>query len=84
MSRSKWKIPVVNVILKPKETLKVWKRSSQISFKNLTNSILLVYDGKQFRKIKQEREKAGFKFGCFSFTRKHTKKLQNIRKNAKK
>lgn len=83
MSRSKWKIPLVNLNLQTNETIKIWKRNNQILFENL-NNIMLVYDGKQFRKIKQEREKVGFKFGCFSFTRKHTKKLQNVKKNAKK
>lgn len=83
MSRSKWKIPVTDLSIQNKLTVKIWKRSNQILFKNLKN-IVLVYDGKEFRKIRQEREKVGLKFGCFSFTRKHSKKLQNIKKDAKK
>jgi ribosomal protein S19 len=83
MSRSKWKLPVVYLNTQTKPILKIWKRSSQILFRNLKDTIL-VHDGKEFRKIRQEREKIGFKFGCFSFTRKHSRKLQNIKKNAKK
>ena len=83
MSRSKWKIPVTDLSIQNKLTVKIWKRSNQILFKNLKN-IVLVYDGKEFRKIRQEREKVGLKFGCFCFTRKHSKKLQNIKKDAKK
>jgi ribosomal protein S19 len=83
MSRSKWKIPVINLNIQNKPTVKIWNRSNQILFKNLKNTVL-VYDGKEFRNIRQEREKVGLKFSCFSFTRKHSKKLQNIKKNAKK
>lgn len=88
MSRSKWKIPIVDLNTSNKPTIKIWRRSNQFLFKNLKDTIS-IYDGKEFRKIRQEKEKVGFKFGCFSFTKKHNKKLLNKKllnkkKNAKK
>lgn len=86
MSRSKWKIPVVNLQKKKAFTLKVWKRNNQLLFKDL-DKVVMVHDGKILRKTRPEKEKVGFKFGCFSFTRKHTKKIISkkvVKKNAKK
>jgi ribosomal protein S19 len=42
-----------------------------------------VHNGKEFKKIFITREKIGFKFGEFSFTKKYTKKIKksiNIKK----
>jgi ribosomal protein S19 len=86
MSRSKWKIPVVDLRKRKSYKLKVWKRSNQLLFKNL-DKVVMVHDGKILRKTRPEKEKVGFKFGFFSFTRKHTKKIvtkKPSKKNAKK
>lgn len=86
MSRSKWKIPVVDLRKRKSYTLKVWKRNNQFLFQNL-DKVVMVYDGKILRKTRPEKEKVGFKFGSFSFTRKHSKKIINkksSKKNAKK
>jgi ribosomal protein S19 len=43
---------------------------------------VLVYNGKNFKQVKVTREKVGFKFGEFSFTRAFFKaKLKKVLKN---
>lgn len=89
MSRSKWKIPVVDLRKRKGYKLIVWKRSNQLLFQNLDKTVM-IHDGKVLRKSRPEKQKAGFKFGVFSFTRKHTRKITSkinkkpVKKNAKK
>ena len=67
MSRSKWKGNFVDqAVLKmdanSKKQLKLWSRRSVIpSF--LIGSTVLIYSGKEFKKVVITREKVGFKFG---------------------
>ena len=82
MSRSKWKglfldKSIINlnnkVKIKDKLFFKVYCRSSSIPH-FLTNKYILIYDGKEFKKVFVNRDKIGFKFGEFSYTRKKNKK----------
>ena len=74
MSRSKWKglfieKSIIQLNKKKKRKLKTYSRSSCIpSF--LINKFILIYDGKEFRKCYINREKIGYKFGEFSYSRK--------------
>lgn len=77
MSRAKWKglfieKSIINLNKKKsknKKKLKIYSRSSCIpSF--LINKFVLIYDGKEFRKCYINREKIGYKFGEFSYSRK--------------
>ena len=78
MSRSKWKgnfvdSAVLKVKNNSKRQLKLWSRRSVIpSF--LIGSTVLVYNGKEFKKVIITREKIGFKFGEFCTTRKYKSK----------
>lgn len=75
MTRAKWKGPYIDLnVLKNKK--KVWSRSSTISGSLIGKSVL-IYNGREFKRILITRDKVGFKFGEFSFTRKHTFKLAN-------
>ena len=74
MSRSKWKGNFVKkFILKDsfilKKKTKIWSRNSSIPF-FLINKFVFVYNGKFFKKLYISREKIGFKFGEFVFTKK--------------
>jgi small subunit ribosomal protein S19 len=78
MSRSKWKGNFIDqAILKmednSKKQLKLWSRRSVIpSF--LIGSTVLIYNGKEFKKVVVTREKIGFKFGEFCTTRRYKSK----------
>ena len=79
MSRSTWKGPFLDRFLicqqKKKNSAKIWSRRSVISSQMLGQTVL-VHNGKEFKRILITREKLGFKYGEFSFTRKiKTKKL---------
>jgi small subunit ribosomal protein S19 len=78
MSRSIWKGPFLDRFLiskKKKNSAKIWSRRSVISSQMLGQTVL-VHNGKEFKRILITREKLGFKYGEFSFTRKiKTKKL---------
>ena len=89
MSRSVWKGSFVtkNLLKKNKKTkknfFKIWSRNSSIpSF--LIGKTVFVHNGKQFHKVLITREKIGFKFGEFSMTRKHFKKILLSKKKIKK
>ena len=76
MSRSKWKGPFFD--LKLYKTLrlsslasKVWSRNSVIA-ESLVGKRVLVHNGNMFKKLLVIREKVGFKFGDFSYTRRYT------------
>ncbi len=78
MSRSKWKGNFIDqAVLKIKDNskkqLKLWSRRSVIpSF--LIGSTVLIYNGKEFKKVAITREKVGFKFGEFCTTRRYKSK----------
>ena len=88
MSRSNWKGSFIQKsvlnLKKSKKKLKIYSRSSCIpSF--LLNEFVLIYDGKEFRKCYINREKIGYKFGEFSFSRKKRNvKTKSNKKKTKK
>lgn len=78
MTRSIWKGKFIyNYILNKKFLQKrrkeVWARNSTIP-SSLINKPVYIHNGKDFIKIFITREKVGFKFGEFAFTRKFRKK----------
>ena len=78
MSRSKWKgnfidQSIFKSVQNSKKQIKIWSRRSVIpSF--LIGSTVLIYNGKEFKKILITREKIGFKFGEFCTTRRYKSK----------
>ena len=86
MNRSSWKGPFINASIIKKKSIKskkIWSRSSVIpSF--LIGETVLIHNGKEFKRVVINREKVGFKFGEFSFTRKYTNKEKTIKKPIKK
>lgn len=73
MARSVWKGNYISVSLlrnfyKSSNRIKVWSRSSIIP-EFLINRNVFVYSGRSFRKIFITREKIGYKFGEFVFSR---------------
>ena len=88
MSRSKWKglfleKSIIQLNNKKKRKLKTYSRSSCIpSF--LINKFILIYDGKEFRKCYINREKVGYKFGEFSYSRKKNEVKKKFKKKKKK
>lgn len=85
MSRSKWKGKFIsNVFLKKtlKKQKKIWSRSSTITA-DFIGQTISVYNGKEFKNIYITRNKIGFKFGQFIFTRKYTQKYKLNKNNIK-
>ena len=88
MSRSVWKGYFLNNSLfkhSKKINFKIWSRSSTVpSF--LIGKMVLVHSGKEFKKVLITREKVGFKFGEFVFTRSniHKSKKSKVLKKKKK
>lgn len=80
MSRSKWKGNFIDLNFKKTQDskLKICNRNIVIS-QNLIGGTFHVYNGKYFKNVKITREKVGFKFGEFSFT----KNLRNRNKEKK-
>lgn len=79
MSRSKWKGPFIDssiINLSSKKNIKVWSRTSVVPASFIGETVL-VYNGKDFKKITITRDKVGFKFGAFSFTRKNVSKIKS-------
>ena len=70
MTRSLWKGYFLEncFFKKAKTNLNVWSRKSSIP-SNLIGKTVLVHNGKEFKKLLITREKIGFKFGEFVFTR---------------
>jgi small subunit ribosomal protein S19 len=68
MSRSIWKGFYLHSKIFNLKKHKIWSRSSTIP-SCLIGKKVLIYNGKNFRQILITREKVGFKFGEFSFTR---------------
>jgi small subunit ribosomal protein S19 len=88
MGRSLWKGPFVDSSIlrenqkKQKKILKIWSRNSVIP-EFLLGQTVLVHNGKEFKNVVVTREKLGYKFGEFSFTRKYKVK-QNLTQKKKK
>ena len=83
MGRSSWKGPFVDSsIFKMSEGkqggLKIWSRNSVIP-EFLLGKNVLVHNGKDFKSVVVTREKIGFKFGEFSFTRKYNAKQKSTK-----
>lgn len=73
MSRSKWKDNYIQPYLLKKKFLNsksihIWSRRSCIPFSYI-NKEVFIHNGKSFKKINVTREKVGFKFGEFAFTK---------------
>lgn len=85
MSRSKWKGHFVDISFNEgsQKNIKIWSRRSTIPF-NLIGTYVLIHNGKEFKKVYITREKVGFKFGEFAFTRKYTSKYRNLKATGKK
>ena len=83
MSRSKWKgiyCSIKKYSNYQNNKIKIWSRNSSIpSF--LINKNVYVYNGKLFKKVLITKEKLGYKFGEFVFTRVNKNKL--IKNNKK-
>jgi len=76
MSRSKWKGSFVEKNILNKDHTKLWSRSSTVP-ESMIGNFVLIHNGKEFKKVLIIREKVGFKFGDFSFTRKYTSKIKS-------
>jgi len=73
MSRSKWKgVFIQSNLLKidKNKTVKTSSRNSTIT-NDFLNKKVMVYNGKEFKPVYIVKEKIGFKFGEFTFTRKN-------------
>lgn len=87
MSRSTWKGKFIykyllnNNFLKRNEK-KIWARNSTIPA-SFIGQFVYIHRGNTFNKVFINREKVGFKFGEFAYTRKFTKK-ENKTKSKKK
>jgi small subunit ribosomal protein S19 len=85
MSRSKWKGPFVDTsIFKTKKNQKkIWSRSSTIP-NFLVGETVFIHNGRELKRINITREKVGFKFGEFSFTRKFVAKSKSVASGSRK
>lgn len=88
MSRSTWKSSFTEKYLnstkfKTQKKKIVWSRKSTIP-ELLIGQYVYIHNGKDFLKIFITREKVGFKFGEFAFTRKFTKKERKSQITKKK
>jgi len=85
MGRSLWKGPFVDSSIlrenhkKSKKNFKIWSRDSVIP-EFLLGQTVLVHNGKEFKNVVVTREKLGYKFGEFSFTRKYNVKQKLAKK----
>lgn len=80
MSRSIWKGSFLDLCFLKNPLQKkipyIWSRRSSIP-KYLVGSIVFVYNGKLFKKLRITREKVGFKFGLFVKTRTNASMKKN-------
>lgn len=85
MTRSLWKGFFLEscFLKKSKTNFNVWSRSSSIPF-FLIGKTVLVHNGKEFKKLLITREKIGFKFGEFVFTRFNMNKSKKLNLSVKK
>lgn len=92
MSRAKWKGPVFNKNFygKLNSSTRFITWSKKNCFRNFTipssvcNKRIYTYNGHLFRKVNIVQEKIGFKFGDFSYTRKHNPPKKLKKKSNKK
>lgn len=76
MSRAIWKKLFSDTCLLKKSVaklIKIWSRSSVISEKFL-EKVVLIHNGKSFKRLLIKREHIGFKFGEFILTKTHSQK----------
>ena len=83
MTRSNWKGYHIDKYLlskkfKQNKKKQILSRNSTIP-ESLINQYVTIHNGKDFLKTFITREKIGFKFGDFAFTRKFTKKTKKIK-----
>jgi small subunit ribosomal protein S19 len=76
--RSAWKGPYIDhTLLNPEpsfyKNFKIMSRASVIPMSMIGQNVL-IHNGQVFKKVLITREKVGYKFGEFSFTRQHTHK----------
>ena len=85
MCRSNWKGNFITRFLLKKVTkdVKVWSRNSVVP-SNLIGLYAFIHNGKNFKKLLITREKVGFKFGDFAFTRKYISKKKIVKTNISK
>jgi small subunit ribosomal protein S19 len=89
MTRSIWKGPFIDFFLlrkkyiKNKQNFKIWSRRSSIP-EFFIGKTVQIYNGKVFKKILITREKIGYKFGDFSFTKNFSYKIKKKIKIKKK
>ena len=79
MSRSYWKGYFLKKKLLKKVPQRIWSRNSSVPFSFIGHKVL-VHNGKEFKLIYITRQKVGYKFGEFSFSRKYTKKIKTLKK----
>jgi len=82
MSRSIWKGAFLDNFLfnkKFKKINKIWSRRSVIP-SYLIGKMVLIYNGKIFKKIFINREKVGYKFGEFCTTRLFISKKNKLKR----
>lgn len=85
MSRSKWKGFFLSKSLTDKKkvlnqkNIEIWNRNSTVPY-FLVGKHVFIHNGKEFIKTFISREKVGFKFGEFAYTKKHTKKVEKKKK----
>jgi ribosomal protein S19 len=86
MSRVTWKGPFQDIKLvkqikqnKVKNYIKIWKRGSVIT-QSFIGKVVLIYNGKLFKKFYITRLHLGYKFGEFCFTRKYSVKEKKGKK----
>lgn len=85
MTRALWKGPFIDPIFlkRQKPISKIWCRASVIPA-SLLGETVFVHNGKEFKRVSITREKIGFKFGEFSFSRKYTLKQKPLKTFVKK
>lgn len=88
MTRSIWKgffikSSYIKTDIKNKKKIYIWSRGSSIP-STLLNQTVFVYNGKIFKKLNITRDKIGYKFGCFIFTRTKPKQLKKKHNKKKK
>jgi small subunit ribosomal protein S19 len=82
MGRSKWKGNYINIFTLIKKNYNnsfIVSRNSKITPK-LLNTIVYIYNGRNFAEIKITENMIGHKFGEFSFTRKNFAYNKKIKK----
>lgn len=85
MTRAKWKGPYLDwyTLNKKKINPKLWCRSSIIP-RSFLNTVVSVYNGREFKRVTVTPDKLGFKFGDFSYTRKFILKIKKKKKSLSK